>query len=121
LGGGVGGATALFWLRCGCVTVGGGVVRSLWCCWGGRGWWQFGGCRCCVRVGWPEVVLLIRLWCCWWGFGSWWPWWFGGSGGGFCRGEGGEVLWFSLDLSWLWWLCLVVLERVRRVDTPCWR
>ncbi|KAK2424036.1 hypothetical protein QL285_034438 [Trifolium repens] len=32
LGGGVGGAAALFRLRCGCVTVGGGVVRCWWCC-----------------------------------------------------------------------------------------
>jgi hypothetical protein len=39
------------------------------------------------------------------------------SGGGFCRGEGGEVLWYCL--SWLWCFCPVVLERVRRVDTPC--
>jgi hypothetical protein len=33
---------------------------------------------------------------------------------------GGEVLWYRLGLSWFWWFCLVVLERVRRVDTPCW-
>ncbi|KAK2425678.1 hypothetical protein QL285_024434 [Trifolium repens] len=57
---------------------------------------------------------------------QWWPtfWsgrgggcgsrWFGGfcfsSGGGFCRGEGGEVLWYCL--SWLWCFCPVVLERL---------
>jgi hypothetical protein len=29
------------------------------------------------------------------------------------------VMWYRLSLSWLWWFCSVVLERVRRVDTPC--
>jgi hypothetical protein len=37
------------------------------------------------------------------GCGCRWPWWFGGfcfgSGGGLCRGEGGEVLWYHLGLS----------------------
>jgi hypothetical protein len=41
-----------------------------------------------------------------------------GSGGGICHGKGGEVIWSCLVLSWF---CPDMLERVRSVDTPCWR
>jgi hypothetical protein len=82
----------------------------------------------CRRLGlFASVVGFLQWWPTPWsgrgGCGFRWPWWFGGfcfgSSGGFCCGEGVEVMWYRLSLSWLWWFCSVVLERVRRVDTPC--
>jgi hypothetical protein len=46
-------------------------------------------------------------------------WWVIGIEVVVVAGEDGEVMWYSLGLIRLWWFCLVVLERVRRVDTPC--